>query len=376
MHLLKQFWVLGLRRVRDEYKETQEDLAHTGAALKMAVFVAGIYLLIAMLLGIYWSFSYPRVDIKSRIAQELLEQKGSPSLELPKGVATTVSLIAVTEALWKKPGGYLANDIWPPGLWLDDMPYWERGVVQEVRNMTKILRISLSQSSINTAVDEDLQRAQVRVNFDSHSWFFPTTESQYSAGVIHLKKYISRLAKNSNSDAHFYVDAQHLNDYLAGVEQRLKILSQRLSASVGPEISTNTRFDSSGETINLEMYKKTPWLALDNIFYEARGSAWAMSKLLEGVEIDFRAVLKEKNAQTYYAQILRELDATQQNIYSPVILNGSGFGFVVNHSLVMASYLSRAQAAVADCRRLLLKPSVLSPQPSQSSSSSSPSSSL
>jgi hypothetical protein len=38
---------------------------------------------------------------------------------------------------------------------------------------------------------------------------------------------------------------------------------------------------------------------------------------------------------------------------SPVILNGSGFGIFANHSLVMASYISRANAAVIDLRKLL-----------------------
>jgi hypothetical protein len=40
-------------------------------------------------------------------------------------------------------------------------------------------------------------------------------------------------------------------------------------------------------------------------------------------------------------------------IWSPVILNGSGFGPLANHSLVMASYISRANAAIIDLRNLL-----------------------
>ena len=52
-------------------------------------------------------------------------------------------------------------------------------------------------------------------------------------------------------------------------------------------------------------------------------------------------------------QIIRELEATQDPVWSPMILNGTGFGFVANHSLVMASYLSRANAAVIDLRNLL-----------------------
>ena len=36
-----------------------------------------------------------------------------------------------------------------------------------------------------------------------------------------------------------------------------------------------------------------------------------------------------------------------------MILNGSGFGLMANHSLVMASYISRANAAIIDLRDLM-----------------------
>ena len=36
-----------------------------------------------------------------------------------------------------------------------------------------------------------------------------------------------------------------------------------------------------------------------------------------------------------------------------MILNGGGFGFFANHSLVMANYISRANAATIDLRALL-----------------------
>lgn len=40
-------------------------------------------------------------------------------------------------------------------------------------------------------------------------------------------------------------------------------------------------------------------------------------------------------------------------MWSPVVLNGSGFGVLANHSLTMAAYLSRANAAISDMRDLL-----------------------
>ena len=98
---------------------------------------------------------------------------------------------------------------------------------------------------------------------------------------------------------------------------------------------------------------QTPWLEIDDRFYEARGAAWALVHMLKAAEVDFRAVLEDKNALVSLRQIVRELEATQETVWSPMILNGSGFGMLANHSLVMASYISRANAAVIDLRNLL-----------------------
>jgi len=64
-------------------------------------------------------------------------------------------------------------------------------------------------------------------------------------------------------------------------------------------------------------------------------------------------VLEKKNAAVSVKQIIRELEASQEALWSPMVLNGSGFGLFANHSLVMASYISRANAAVIDLRSLL-----------------------
>ena len=74
---------------------------------------------------------------------------------------------------------------------------------------------------------------------------------------------------------------------------------------------------------------------------------------LKAVEIDFEDVLSDKNAQASLSQIIRELEASQRSIFFPIILNGSGFGVFANHSLTMANYISRANAAIIDLRSLL-----------------------
>ena len=87
--------------------------------------------------------------------------------------------------------------------------------------------------------------------------------------------------------------------------------------------------------------------------YEARGASWALIQLMRAIEVDFKSVLEKKNALVSLRQIIRELESTQETLWSPMIMNGSGFGLVANHSLVMASYIARANAAIIDLRELL-----------------------
>mgnify|MGYP002063926725 CR=1 FL=1 len=60
-----------------------------------------------------------------------------------------------------------------------------------------------------------------------------------------------------------------------------------------------------------------------------------------------------KNAEASVRQIIRELEASLTPLRSPMVLNGGGYGLTANHSLVMANYLARANAAVINLRELL-----------------------
>ena len=364
MNLIKHWWEHAVRRARDEYEDTQNDMVRASSAYRSLFLAALIYVVCALGVGIYWGFFPSTPSVTTAVQRQLALLKVPASTisfaqsKLPKGVATTSALITVSEMLLEKSGGYIANDIFPPGVWLDDMPHWELGVVHQLRDTTQALRASLSQSTLTHEPDIDLQRAEVRFNFTHDSWSFPATESQYRLGVEYLQKYNLRLLQTDASRAQFHADAQHLNDYLAGVEQRLKNLSQRLTASVGPSVNTDSAAvlvkQTNSTKIVTGLYAKTPWWQVDDVFYEARGSAWALILILQGVDRDFAEVLQTKNAQANFDQIIRELKPSQQTLLSPMILNGEGFGFVANHSLTMASYLARAQAAISDCRRQLL----------------------
>ena len=172
-----------------------------------------------------------------------------------------------------------------------------------------------------------------------------------------MRRYFDRLSESGASDAQFYARADNLRNWLSTVNTRLGSLSQRLSASVGKRrINTDLAGEenaSQSTRAPQELDVTTPWLEIDDVFYEARGTAWALVQFLQAVDVDFADVLRKKNAQVSLQQIIRELEGTQETVWSPMILNGSGFGLLANHSLVMASYISRANAAIIDLRDLL-----------------------
>jgi hypothetical protein len=186
------------------------------------------------------------------------------------------------------------------------------------------------------------------------------TGSQASSSTSKLEalnSFKARLVNTNAGNAQFYARADNLREWLAVAELRLGSLSQRLSASVGQvRVNTDLAGAPSGEAAReapAEVIVKTPWLQIDDTFYEARGTAWALLMFLRAAQFDFERVLDDKNAVVSLRQIIRELEEGLKPIRSPMILNGQGFGLFPNHSLVLASYLPRAHSAVIDLRRLL-----------------------
>lgn len=309
-----------------------------------------LYLIGALLVGIHWSQPPGQTAVSVMIAQSQ-----SAEVQPRVGNATVGALIHVTETLLTKPGGYLSNDLTPPGVWLDNMPNWEFGALVQARDLARALRKDLSRSQSQSTEDADLVIGEPALNYDSMKWF-PSAESSYRKGLAAFERYQRRLATEGDA-AQFYARADNLRNYLSDVETRLGSLSQRLSASVGQvRFNTDLAGDRAATQSTPELSErqvKTPWFEIDDVFFEARGSAWALLHILRAIEQDFAGVLEDKNARVSLRQVIRELEATQQTVWSPLILNGSGFGLFANHSLVMASYISRAHTALADLRALL-----------------------
>lgn len=312
-----------------------------------------IVVVLLWLLGWILSKEPEQFSVQQAVEQQAQQLK----LEPVKGFATTTAVIRVTNTLTDKRGGYMSNDILPPTSLLDNIPAWEFGVIQMTRDILLSLRNDFSRSQSQSVENPNLTTAQPAMNIDHQSWFAPTAENEYKTVVNELSQYRLALADPNDHSAQFYARSDNLRRYIQEVEKRLGSLSRRLSASVArveTDVSLAGDVSSSQSTPTPQvMNSKTSWWEIDNVFYEARGASWAVLHYLKAVELDFADVLNNKNALISLQQIIKELESSQQAIWSPMVLNGSGFGLLANHSLVMANYLSRANAALIDLRNLL-----------------------
>ena len=336
------------RRLRD----FADDHLPQGRWLSISVAALIIYLVVVLVLGMVWSITPSPFDVVENA------RLNTASVDEPvTGAVTTSALIGVVDVLLTKRGGFLSNDKMPPGVYLDNMPNWEYGALIQSRDLARAMREFFSRSQSQSREDPDLAEAEPRLNFQSDSWLLPATEAKYREAQRFTQGYLDRLADPSTPDAQFYARADNLREWLAMVNTRLGSLSQRLSASVGQRrVNTDLAGEETASQSTAapgELEVRTPWREIDDVFYESRGAAWALIHFLKAAEVDFADVLKKKNARVSLRQIIRELEATQDFVWSPMILNGTGFGFVANHSLVMASYISRANAAIIDLRDLL-----------------------
>ena len=312
-----------------------------------------VVFIIFYVISVYWSVEPSRVNVITQAKQEA-QLRGE---KFVTGYTTTSALINVATTLLNKPGGYLSNDMMPPSVLMDNMPAWEYGALEMTRDLALSMRKDFSRSQSQSTEHEALKKAQPQFNISSEAWAWPSAESEYQKGIDFLIIYRSQIADQNDRESQFYARADNLRGWLKEAEKRLGSLSQRLSASVGQErLNTDLAGDKEAHQATyapLQNQVKTSWWKIDDVFYESRGATWALLHFLQAVEYDFADVLEKKNARVSLQQIIRELEATQETVWSPIILNGNGFGFVANHSLVMANYISRANAALIELSELL-----------------------
>lgn len=305
-----------------------------------------------LLLGEWWS----REPGQFNVQDEAIERMNvTHTDQMPIGYVYANTLAHIAETILFKPGGYLTNDVAPPGLFCDNIQNWEYGALVMLRDATTALRNHFARDQSQSAEDPDLAQAEPYFYYEHNSWALPSTEAEYVKGIEALHKYMLRLQNPSSTSkpAQFHSRADNLWQYTEVVIKRLGGLSTRLAASTDKFAGAAHGDPSNLVNINMPTIGQTPWLEIDNVFYEARGACWALLHILKAIKHDFSDILLDKRAMNTLDNMIQALENALTPTLSPVVLNGDGFGLFANYSLAMANYIARANAAALDLRDVM-----------------------
>ncbi|MGJ0430966.1 DUF2333 family protein [Methylobacter sp.] len=343
--------------------DTLQDVKSKGILWGFGVLVL-VVLVVLFILGAWWGSEPDQFNVQ----EEALERaKETNTTEMPLGYTYANTLAHIADVLLHKSGGYITNDVAPPGVLLDNISSWEFGALVMLRDATSALRNHFARDQSQSAEDADLAVAEPYFYYEHNSWALPSTEAEYEKGIEALHKYMLRLQKYGGpvKRGQFYARADNLAQYVEVVIKRLGGLSTRLSASVaGAEIIPGLAVLEPGtagsgvtgearETKTVPIVAQTPWLEIDNVFYEARGASWALLHILRAIKHDFHDILLDKRAMNTVDIMIKSFENALAPILSPMVLNGSGYGLFANYSLSLATYIARANAAALDLRDIM-----------------------
>ena len=318
--------------------------------------VVVITALVLLFLGAWWGSEPEQFSIQDEAMERA---KLTKTTDIPLGYTYTNTLAHIAEVLLHKSGGYITNDVAPPGVFLDNISAFEYGALIMLRDATSALRNHFTRDQSQSDEDPDLKVAEPYFYYENDSWALPSTEAEYEKGIESLHKYMSRLQTYGGKlkRAQFYSRADNLWQYTEVVIKRLGNLSTRLSASTaGAELIPGLEVIEPNVAVRnakVAPLSQTPWMLIDDVFYEARGASWALLHILKAIKYDFHDILLDKRAMNTVDIMIKSLENALAPTLSPMILNGSGYGMFANYSLTMATYIARANAAALDLRDIM-----------------------
>jgi hypothetical protein len=211
---------------------------------------------------------------------------------VPEGASRAVAVAADLIDREVNHNRWVANDPpFLPGYLLDNMPAYQTGMLAALGRFTTELRDRLARVRGSSAVDTDIESAAGRINYPGDVWIFewsgtpvqPSSEGQFRRGMEDLRRYNQGLERGQ---AVFERRADNLLATLDRISDDLGAASAALTVEVDQGSSSFLDFNA------------------DNLFYFTKGKLYAYYLLLRELETDFANVIRERNLQASWDELL------------------------------------------------------------------------
>jgi hypothetical protein len=238
---------------------------------------------------------------------------------------------------------WVANDpFFLPGSMLDNMPEYQQGIVAAISRFSLELTDQIARTRGSSQADPDLERAAGLLRYPGTIWIWDfrtswaptaTSEQQYRQAMAALRNYNQRLGQGQ---AVFDARADNLLGTL-----------DRITADLG----------SSSAATDQKVQAATFWpdFTADNLFYANKGRLYAYFLLLRALQVDFANVIRERQMDGAWTQMLESFRAAAA-LQPWVVMNGAPDGQLMpNHLTAQGFFLLRARTQLREISNILLK---------------------
>jgi len=240
--------------------------------------------------------------------------------------------------------GWTANDpFFMPSVILDNMPNYQQGILKAVSRFSVEMMDHIGRIRGTSQIDKDLERAAGLLKYPGNVWVWDpsvslaptaTSESQYRAAARALISYNVRLSTGQ-----------------AGFDRRgdnLMSMLERIASDLG----------SASAQIDSHILSAPFWLIdtrVDDLFYSTKGQLYGHYIMLRELGRDFAPILRERQLDGVWQQMLDSLREGSQ-LEPLVVIGGSPDALILpNHLTAQGFYLLRARTQLYEVVNILLK---------------------
>jgi len=330
----KKGW-LGRLRTRSPDKERSVELPTHRKIRWRLIKRTGAILMI--LIGLYYPVGMVAIH-------KIDDNTDVPIEVVSKGQSHAVAIATALIYREVKINGWTANDpFFYPAAALDNMPNYQMGIIAALSRFTIEMADHIGRTRGSSPVDPDLDKARGLLSYSGKIWIFdfstswaPTasSEAQYLAARRSLLRYNERLATGK---AVF----DRRSDNLQATVNRIAVDLGSVSAQIDNRIR-----EAGGAIFDARS---------DDIYYAAKGRLYGYFMLLRALGRDYERVIKEKQLEKAWDQMLVSLK--EAAVLQPLIVrNGKPDSLLQpNHLAAQGFYLLRSRTQLKEITNILLK---------------------
>ncbi len=254
----------------------------------------------------------------------------------PPGEIYASTLAAIMDHELHTGFGWRPNDffLWGPKVGPDNNSDRQLGIIQAVRETTRIFKDHLSKVSSNQ-YDPNLVIADTDFRNDAEKWILPSPEGKYDDGVRHLRLYVTGLHTTPPSSRELNTRAVELIRLIQAWTDLLGDAHANLYRSTKDDGSPVHSWDC------------------DHYFYHSQGYAHVMYHMMQALEREYAGQLKDDPIlKTLFDDSIDALGKAA--LMKPlVVMNGSPDGLFANHRRNLDAYITEARQKMYSIREEL-----------------------